>query len=827
MSEMTITIDGRTTTVPKKTTVLAAARSLGIHIPTLCFVKGKSKAHCKVCLVEVEGKEQLQRACVTMARPGMVVRTDTDAVREQRKKRLEQYAAGHFSDCKAPCTISCPGQINVQGFIAHIRKGQYEEALRLIMERNPLPFSVGRVCPRFCEAKCRRLLVDQPIAINHLKRFVADWCMSHDKEVDLRIEKQPATGKKVAVVGGGPAGLSGAFFLAKYGNQVTIFEEQEELGGALRYGIPEYRIPKKVLDYEIKTILHMGITARCKMQWGRDFTLRSLKEAGYDAVLLAVGARQSKTIDIPGLDLPFVHPARDFLQAVNEGKKQFPGKRAIVLGGNNIAMETARCLVRLGVEEVTVVHSGSPSKLIAHEHSAKEAEREGVKFLAMATPVQISERHGALFLRVQRMVLAEPEHHDQRDFVPIEEVIESLKADVILYSLGQHVRMPACEAGSGEAVLENCDDGLFKVDLQSKRTNLDSVWAAGDAITGPKSVIEAVLSGRRAAKYIHADIAGVEKEPAEPVFNFTRGKSLVEVDPVLMRGYAKQKREVMDRVEYEERITNFCEVRRGFSEKTARREADRCLSCGCKAFDRCDYRKYSIDHGVDLVKTGMGTKSRYQVNTSHPLFDVDLNKCIYCQRCKNNCEYDALELGCEGTDDAGAPVGLHFSFNEKCVNCCNCVDACTTGALTKKDAIVPIINEPVRYVSTTCPYCGTGCHLILKIKGRTLMEVVTDKECPPNYGMLCVKGRFAFDFIRHPDRLTKPMVRKNGRLVESSWDDALTLVAKRFAEMKKTHGPDSIAGFSCARASNEENFLMQKFMRAVIGTNNIDHCARL
>ena len=209
MSDINLTINGQKTTVPARTTVLDAARELGIHIPTFCFVKGKSKAHCKICLVELEGKDKPVRACVTMARPDMVVHTDTDTVRELRRKNLEALAETHFGDCKAPCNLTCPGQINVQGYIAHVAKGQYEEAVRLVMERNPLPFSVGRVCPRFCETKCRRMLVDEPVSINHLKRFVADWCMTN--KVDLKIPVDSATDKKIAVIGGGPSGLTGAF----------------------------------------------------------------------------------------------------------------------------------------------------------------------------------------------------------------------------------------------------------------------------------------------------------------------------------------------------------------------------------------------------------------------------------------------------------------------------------------------------------------------------------------------------------------------------------------------------------------------------------------
>jgi formate dehydrogenase major subunit len=223
----------------------------------------------------------------------------------------------------------------------------------------------------------------------------------------------------------------------------------------------------------------------------------------------------------------------------------------------------------------------------------------------------------------------------------------------------------------------------------------------------------------------------------------------------------------------------------------------------------------------------MAAKPVYTEKIVHPMIQVDLNKCIYCKRCQNSCEYDALEISADDVDDKGRPVGLRFRFKENCVNCGACVDNCSTGALNKKDVLVPVVNEEMREVRSTCPYCGAGCQIILKVKGNTLMEVTADPDLAPNYGALCVKGRFGHNFVQHKDRLTQPLVRRGSQLVETSWEDALNVVAKRFFDIKAMYGPDSISGFSCARASNEENYLMQKFMRTAIGTNNIDHCARL
>lgn len=841
MSTVTLTIDGNEIVAEKNLTILEVAKRSGISIPTLCYVKGKlTDKPCNICVVEVADHEKfgnktnlkvegLLRACTTVAQDGMEIQTASEAVIAFRQERLAAISKTHFGDCKAPCNLTCPGQINVQGYIAHVAKGEYEEALRLVMERNPVPFSVGRVCPRFCETRCRRILVDEPVSINHLKRFVADWCMTH--EINLNIPREKPTGKRIAVIGGGPAGLTAAYFLTRKGHDVTIFEAAPKLGGALRYGFPEYKIPKEVLDYEINSILRMGISIRLNQRWGKDFTIQDLNDQRFDATFIAIGANIDEPLEIPCSEKPHVYPATKFLQLINEGREIEFGKSAAVIGGNNIAMEVARCLIRKGVENVTIIYPRAKIEMPAHQRNIREAAKEGVQFMLMVSPTEIcgkSTEDARLKLDLIRMKLGEPDKRGRREPVPIPGSNTSIHVDTIVSSLGQTAVRDHIDGGEIEAQIELSPKLTIVANPRSSQTNIEGVFAGGDAVTGPKSVIQAVVAARRAVANIHAYVMGEEKEPAESRFNFTRGKTFDDVALKNFDGISTKLREKMPERPSETSTQDFDEIKLGYSEKMARKEADRCLGCGCTAFDRCDLKRLDIDYNVNINKTGMGTKPLYKVDQSHPAITVDPNKCIFCFRCVRYCEYDALEVKAKKVVGAGYPFEIKIDFKDNCVSCGKCVEHCSTGALNKKHRIVPIQSEEVKAIKSTCPYCGTGCQIEIKVKGNTVMEIGSDLEQGPNFGDLCVKGRFGHHFIQHPDRLRTPLIRrqKSGSLEPASWAEALDFIAVKFRRILEDKGPDAIAGLSSARCTNEENYAFQKFFRAGIGTNNVDHCAR-
>lgn len=841
MATVTVTIDGNEIVAEKGLTILEVARRSDIAIPTLCFLKDTlSDNPCQVCVVEIENfadtglsstlaTEGLFRACATLALDGMVIQTASDAVIAHRKERLGIISSTHFGDCKAPCNLTCPGQINVQGYIAHVARGEYEEALRVVMDRNPFPFSVGRVCPRFCETRCRRILIDEPVSINHLKRFVADWCMAH--EIDLKIPREKPTGKRVAVIGGGPAGLTAAWFLSRKGHQVTVFEAAPKLGGALRYGFPEYKIPRDVLNYEVNTILRMGINIQLSQQWGRDFILQDFQDRGFDATFIGIGAGVDIPLDVPCKDKHHVYTATKFLRMINEERELDLGRHAAVIGGNNIAMEVARALLRNGVEQVTVIYPRARIEMPAHQRNIREAEKEGVQFLLMASPIGLCgtpEGNHRLKLDLVRMKLGKPDKRGKRPVEPIPDSTNTLTIDTVVSSLGQMAVSGTMAGGELEAQLKIKSNGMFDASPRTSETSVKGVFAGGDAAAGSKSVIQAVVSARRAVVNIHAYIMDQPKEAAESRFNFTRGRAFDDVALKNFDGINVKLREKMPERPPEVAVQNFDEVKLGFTEKMAKREAERCLSCGCTAFERCDLKRLDIEYDIKLNKTGMGKVPTYPLNTDHRAITVDANKCILCGRCERACEYDALEVRAETVTDDGLPQGLTITFKENCVSCGKCVDSCSTGALNKNNRIVPIQSEEVREVRTTCPYCGTGCQMILKVKGHTVMEVTADPSLGPNFGDLCVKGRFGHQFIQHPDRLKTPLLRrqKGMPLEPVKWDEALDFIAQSFSSISGEKGPDALAGLSSARCTTEENYAFQKFFRAGIGTNNIDHCAR-
>ena len=325
MKQYRINIDGREVTALPGQTILQVAQENDIFIPTLCY-DGRMEAYgaCGLCVVEAEGNPKLLKACATEVAPGMVIRTKSKRIEESRKTNLELLLSNHTGDCRPPCVKNCPAGTDCQGYVGLISQGQYREALELIKDKIPLPAAIGRVCPHPCETACRRGLIDEPVSIANLKRFAADLDLAEgtasesDREVFLP-ECGEDTGKKAAVIGGGPYGLSMAYFLRQMGHAVTVFEAMPYAGGRLRYGIPEYRLPKKVLEEEISLIRRMGVEIRTSTKVGRDISFDWIRE-NYDAVCLGIGAWKSTGTGCEGEDTPGVIGGIDFIGKIQRNE---------------------------------------------------------------------------------------------------------------------------------------------------------------------------------------------------------------------------------------------------------------------------------------------------------------------------------------------------------------------------------------------------------------------------------------------------------------------------------------------------------------------------
>jgi NADPH-dependent glutamate synthase beta subunit-like oxidoreductase/NAD-dependent dihydropyrimidine dehydrogenase PreA subunit len=487
----------------------------------------------------------------------------------------------HFNeldDALAPCQQTCPAEINIPQYIECIRKGDYAGAVNTIRERNPLLLTCGRVCPHPCENNCRRGIEDEPVSINQLKRFVADWEMNSGKR--LPIPCAPDTGKKVAVIGGGPAGVSCAYFLRRLGHTVNIFEAMPKLGGITRYGIPEYRLPDKVLDWEIQGILDLGIEAYTNQTLGRDFTLKSLREGGYDAIFLGIGAWKDLAIGVPGEEQQGCWKGIEFLSKVaGAPDKKIPiGKRCAVVGGGNSAIDCVRTLLRLGAEEVYIVYRRTRKEMPANVVEIEAAEHEGVKFQFLAAPKRVvADSQGRVTgLEYLRMELGEPDASGRRRPVPVKGSETILAVDMIISAIGQQPDPTCLNQETKEDKPDITRWNTFDNDPELLQTSLPYLFTAGDAATGPSLVVEAIGGGRRAARSIHQYLTGEEIHTAPKSL---RKKHIPESLFKTVPGVERKKRIPMPELHVEERITSMIEVDQVISAKDAAHESSRCLNC--------------------------------------------------------------------------------------------------------------------------------------------------------------------------------------------------------------------------------------------------------
>lgn len=720
---ITVKINGTAYEAGEGMTILQLAKANQIEIPTLCYdERVKTYGACGLCVVEVEGAPKLFRACATAVTDGMSVLTDTPRVRESRKTALEFLMSDHTGDCKAPCSIACPAGTDCQGYVGLIANGEFEEAIRVVKNKIPLPASIGRVCPHPCETACRRQYVEDSVAIAQLKSFVADKDLAGEKYIPA---KAAPTGKKVAVIGGGPGGLSVAYFLAVKGHSVTIYDAMPQMGGMLRYGIPEYRLPKNVVDAEVDTIARLGVIMKNNVAVGKEITLEELRSAN-DAVVVAIGAWSSRGMHVKGEDGANVLGGIDFLRAVALGAPPAIGDKVAVVGGGNTAMDACRTAVRLGAKEVSILYRRTRAEMPAEEVEIKEAEEEGVVFRFLSNPIEI--RNGSVLL--QKMELGEPDASGRRSPVPIEGAVEELPVSTVIMAIGQGANLTGFEA------LEQTNRRTIAADESTYTTSIEGVFAIGDATNrGASIAIEAIGEAQRSAdvidSYLHGAVVGYKKPYMV---------TLPEPPYAKLKTFGKMERQNMKHLLPDYRKHNFEEIMQGYTEEDAMKEANRCLGCGCHDYFDCKLYRYANEYDVKPERLA-GEKHNRTVADNHPYILRNPDKCILCGLCVRACDevmqVGALGLVNRGFDTIVKPAIGQPLLDAGCVSCGLCVALCPTGALLesnryKKD--VPVAEES-RMVP--CEFCPAGCMVDLRYTGHTVTRAL-----PAEGGLLCALGRF-------------------------------------------------------------------------------------
>ncbi|MBE3573702.1 MAG: FAD-dependent oxidoreductase, partial [Moorella humiferrea] len=466
----------------------------------------------------------------------------------------------------SPCQNTCPANVDVPIYIDLIRQRRFAEAYEVIRRENPFPVVCGRVCNHPCEGKCNRAKIDQPLAIRELKRFAADYAMKLNGQRP-KPQVAPPNGKKVAVIGAGPAGLTAAYYLAQKGYGVTVFEALPVAGGMMAVGIPEYRLPKKTLQAEIDTILELGVELKTGKALGRDFRLEDLKEQGYEAVFVAIGAHKDQKLCVPGEELAGVYAGATFLRQLNLGQApELKDKVVAVIGGGNVAMDAARSALRLGAKEVHIIYRRQKDDMPALREEIHEAEKEGVKITCQANPVAILGENGKVTaVKCIRMRMGEFDRSGRRRPVPVEGSEFTMPVDIIIAAIGQTVDPESIPEG-----LEVSRAGTIVADEKTGATKVSWVFAGGDCVAGPDTVIGAIAAGKKAAAAIDRYLGGDGVIVPEMEIKRQRTAPVIE---------EKTPRVAAPSLEVTERLSGFAEVELGYDLEAAVAEASRCLRC--------------------------------------------------------------------------------------------------------------------------------------------------------------------------------------------------------------------------------------------------------
>ncbi len=725
--EFSIEIDGRTLSGRAGQTILEVCRDNGIEVPTLCYEpKLPGFGACRMCVVDVEGEDTPPISCSREAEEGMVVQTQTPRLRQIRKTNLEFIFSDHNAYCLPPCQNKCPSRIDIPGFLKANTDGDFIESARIFKRTIPFPSVLGRVCPAPCEEHCRRDEVEEAIAIRDSHRYCGDQVLKAQAggaKAPIPFERQPATGKRVAVIGSGPAGMAAAYYLAIEGYAVTVYERDPEAGGMLRYGIPEYRLPKqRILEAEYQSVWDLGVKFVGDAELGVDYTIDDLQNQGFDAVLVAIGCYDTNKLGIPGEDADEVIEGLDYLRIATLGLPypDHKGKRVVVIGGGFTSMDCSRTSVRQGASEVTLVYRRDMKDMPAADE-VHEMLEEGARAIFQASPTRVvtDANEKVTGVEFQRMALGEPDASGRRRPQAVEGTEFIIDCDRVLLAIGQGPELSWLD--NGAAGVEKTKRSRLDADAVTFGTGRAGVFGAGDVRIGAATVVEAVAEGRRASYAIDAYLQGQDLEEIR-----TR-QTLAEPQPQFLSivpytDEVKEPRIRLKSMPAEERNDSYIEYEIPYTQQEVMSESARCLQCTCEAIGYCDLRRQGIEYGTTLQtlepkRNGLSFRSveenrftgynhDYIRDDSHAFILREPSRCIDCGRCATVCKevvgaacYDFMRTGF----DTLVTTPLDMSLNTTpCVSCGRCAETCPTGALMPK----PRVLEKYDVDESRCILCG-------------------------------------------------------------------------------------------------------------------------